>query len=166
MTSRTTRRPYCAMYADLGADAKAKVDATYSSGFSSDVNMYSAEVDVGVNMIEVTAATASDDATKSVMYGASDTVVTPVAGSYSIPLTAGENTIKVVVTAEDGTTTATYTVIVTSAQLALFDAYDVNDNGRIDKSEALTAIDDYLRHRTITKDQVLEIINLYLGVSS
>ena len=134
--------------------------------FSADTMMYYAAVDVGVDMIEVRAVADSDDATMSVMYGASDTVVTPVAGGYSIPLTAGENTIKVVVTAEDGTTTATYTVIVTSAQLALFDTYDVNDNGRIDKSEALKAIDDYLEHGTITKDQVLEIINLYLGVSS
>ena len=47
----------------------------------------------------------------------------------------------------------------------LVDRYDANDNGQIDKSEVIAAINDYLfgeGDEQITKEQVIEIINLYL----
>ena len=44
----------------------------------------------------------------------------------------------------------------------LIDRYDTNSNGRIDKSEALAAVVDYLFHGTLTKEQALQVVNLYL----
>ena len=86
-----------------------------------------------------------------------------VEGTGEMSLTVGENMINVTVTAEDGTTMMTYTVTVTVAMGdTLLGTYDTNNNNRIDKDEALVAINDYLFERTITKEQALEIINLYL----
>ena len=48
---------------------------------------------------------------------------------------------------------------------ALLERYDTNGDGRIDKNEALAAINDYLfgtGDEQITKAEVIEIINLYL----
>ena len=50
-------------------------------------------------------------------------------------------------------------------EMSLLEMYDENDNNRIDKDEALVAINDYLfgvGDEQITKDQVLEVITLYL----
>ena len=44
----------------------------------------------------------------------------------------------------------------------LIDRYDTNSNGRIEKSEALAAVADYLFHGTLTKKQALQVVNLYL----
>ena len=38
-----------------------------------------------------------------------------------------------------------------------------NASGRIERSEVIEAIRDYLFHRTITRDQVIEVIRLYLS---
>ena len=51
---------------------------------------------------------------------------------------------------------------VTGAYDALFNRYDANDNGQIDKDEVVTAINDYLFGEGITKEQVLRLINSYL----
>ena len=48
---------------------------------------------------------------------------------------------------------------------SLVDRYDANNNGTIEKSEVIEAINDYLfgdEDETITKAQVIELINLYL----
>ena len=44
----------------------------------------------------------------------------------------------------------------------LIDRYDTNSNGRIEKNEALAAVVDYLFHGTLTKEQALQVVNLYL----
>ena len=84
-----------------------------------------------------------------------------VEGTGMRTLTVGENVISVTVTAEDETS-QTYTVTVTVLMgSTLLERYDIDGNG-LDKSEVLKAIDDYLFNETLTKEQVLEIINLYL----
>ena len=40
--------------------------------------------------------------------------------------------------------------------------YDANNDGQIDKSELITAINDYLFEETITKAELIEVINEYL----
>ena len=59
------------------------------------------------------------------------------------------------------TYTVTVTVLMEDTQ-TLLEIYDINNNMEIDKSEVLTAIDDYLIHGTLTKEEVLDVINLYL----
>ena len=84
---------------------------------------------------------------------------------WQVSLTVGqEEAIAVQVTAEDGTTMETYTVTVTRAEedTTLLSMYDADSDGQIDKTEALAAINDYLFNETITKDQMIAVINLYL----
>ena len=83
-------------------------------------------------------------------------------GYYSVSVMEGENTVNVMVTAEDDTTTMTYTVTVTVLMETLLDIYDTNDNNRIDKSEAVAAIRDYIADQ-ITKADVVEVIRLYIS---
>ena len=120
-------------------------DLTLVPAFSAGTTSYTAEVN---NLTKTTvAATAAHP-------GAT------VEGTGEVALVVGSNTVTVTVTAEDDTT-QTYTVMVTVHE-GLLAQYDENNDGRIDKNEALRAIDDYLIHGTITKDQVLTVIDLYL----
>ena len=84
-----------------------------------------------------------------------------VDGTGEMSLAVGENVISVTVMAEDGTTEI-YTVTVTVLARTLLDRYDIDDSNEIEKSEALTAVEDYLFNGTLTKEQVLDVINLYL----
>ena len=97
--------PYCAMYDGLDDDAKAVVDQTYEDdpieGFMSNIGMYYANVATGVDMVSVSAMAADSGAT--------------VDGTGDKSLNVGANTVEVMVTAEDGTTMMTYTVMVNRA---------------------------------------------------
>ncbi len=84
---------------------------------------------------------------------------------------AGTNVYSVTVTANDGTNTAMHPVTVTVTDVeetgtgdALVDRYDADTNGTIEKSEVVTAIDDYLDggENAPSKADVIRLINLYL----
>ena len=45
----------------------------------------------------------------------------------------------------------------------LLAAHDANNNNMIDKSEVVAAIEDYIQHGTITKDDVVALILMYLS---
>ena len=81
-------------------------------------------------------------------------------------LSVGSNVITVEVTAEDDSTTQTYTVTVTRAQEAsresLLDRYDSNENGTIERDEVISAIVDYF-DGDITRAKVIEVIKLYFS---
>ena len=146
--------PYCRMYDGLDDAAKMVVDATYAEdpieGFMSDIDMYYASAANDVDMVTVSAM-AMPGATVSGDVGA-------------VSLDVGENTITVTVTAEDGTTMMTYTVMVTRDVLTdearLLDRYDADESGHIDLSEVNKAIDDYFDD-LITLANVNTVIDLY-----
>ena len=123
---------------------------TLSPAFDPATTAYTAEAE-DIEMTTVEAMAAHPGAT--------------VEGTGEMSLTVGENVIMVTVTAEDDTSqtyTVTVTVLMEDTQ-TLLDRYDINpENGRIDKSEVLAAINDYIFDETITRDQVLEVINLYI----
>ena len=134
--------------------------------------------------------------TTTVANDVSQTTVTPTVNhsgaSYVIKLGGGEdpdgvvslvvggNVITVGVTAEDDSTTRTYTVTVTRADATapdtlpqrMIDRYDANNNGAIEKNEVLAAIEDYLfgeedylfgeGDEAISKAEVIRLIDLYL----
>ena len=92
------------------------------------------------------------DATHPGLMGDAKAVVDMTfADYYDVPLMIGDNTISVMVTAEDGETTGTYTVMVTRGDApadgvcALYDssAKGGNGNGMIDVAEAVQAVQDY-----------------------
>jgi len=100
----------------LSADASLSV-LTMSQGalmpaFSSSVYAYSVTVENNVSALTVTPTASDTNATVKV----NSTTVSSGATSYNIALSAGTNTITVEVTAQDGTSTQTYTVIITRAQ--------------------------------------------------
>ena len=121
--------------------------------------------------------------TASVANSVSQTTVTPTVNhaeaSYVIKLdgvtdadgvvllSVGSNVITVEVTAEDDSTTQTYTVTVTRAapesnRERLRNLYDSNDDGVIDRDETIAAIVDYF-DGDITRDEVIEVIKLYFS---
>ena len=79
-----------------------------SPAFSSGITSYTANVINNVNSITVTPTTSDPLATVTI----NGTIVASGTASASLPLNVGNNTITTVVTAQDGTTTQSYTVTV------------------------------------------------------
>ena len=90
-----------------------------------------------------------------------------------IPLSVGSNVITIEVTSENEDVSRVYTVEVTRSEPAASgtseqgpeDRYDANNDGTIEKSEVIEAINDYLfgeGDEAISKPEVIELINLYL----
>ena len=127
----------------------------------------------GANIGGPVAAMAGDDDRLTYAIGGAD------ASSFIIIRTTGQikvrgaldyetkNSYTVTVMASDESDlsdTITVTIMVTD-KVGLENAYDVNDDGVIDRSEALNAVDDYFAPgSTVTKAEVLEVIALYLGL--
>ena len=85
-------------------------DITLDPTFAAEVTSYTASVESTVTSTTVTAETTDEDATAVIMInGVEDE-------DGTVDLVAGYNVIAVVVTAQDGTTTQTYTVTVLRAQ--------------------------------------------------
>ena len=106
------------------------------------------------------------DATHPGLMGdAKDVVDMTFANYYDVPLTMGSNTISVMVTAEDGTTMETYTVVVsveaTDDRARLLARYDTDGEEGIQAGELNMAIDDYLAG-TLSADDMSVLIGIYL----
>ncbi len=104
--------------------------------FASDIDMYYAAVDNDVDTIDVMATATDENAA--------------VSGTGAMSLSEGNNTVEVEVTAADGTTTMTYTVVVTREEssdearlLRIYDMEKGNGNGVIDRGEAVRAVLDF-----------------------
>ena len=150
--------------------AETSTDATLSaltlSGidfgtFASGTTSYTAQVANSVSQTTVTPTVNHAGATYVIKLGG----VTDADGVVS--LSVGSNVITVEVTAEDDSTTQTYTVTVTRAapesnRERLRILYDSNDDGVIDRDETIAAIVDYF-DGDITRDEVIEVIKLYFS---
>ena len=90
---------------------------TLSPAFASDTTMYTASVGYAVTRVSVTAAKSDDSATVSFL-DASDQPLADAdtAEGHQVDLPVGDTVVKVKVTAQDTTTTETYTVIVTRTE--------------------------------------------------
>ena len=150
------------------------VDEKVAPEFAGDTTTREVEENTpqGENIGGPVAAMAGDDDTLTYAMGGAD------ASSFTIIRTTGQikvkdaldyetkNSYAVTVTATDESglsDTITVTIMVTD-KVGLENAYDVNDDGVIDRSEALDAVDDYFAPgSTLTKAKVLEVIALYLS---
>ena len=151
------------------------VDENVAPEFAEDTTTREVEENTpqGRNIGGPVTAMAGDDDTLTYAIGGAD------ASSFIIIRTTGQikvrealdyetkNSYTVTVTATDESDlsdTITVTIMVTD-KVGLENAYDVNDDGVIDRSEALNAVDDYFAPgSTLTKAEVLEVIALYLGL--
>jgi gliding motility-associated-like protein len=84
---------------------------TLSSAFAATTTTYTESVDNTVSSITFTPTVEDVTATVTV----NGTAVASGSASAAIPLSVGNNTVTTVVTAQDGTTTGTYTVVITRA---------------------------------------------------
>ncbi|MBI1194477.1 MAG: hypothetical protein GC138_01340 [Gammaproteobacteria bacterium] len=98
---------------DATLSALSLSSGSLSPAFASAQTGYSASVASGIASIQVTATTSSGAATMTV----NGAPATSGAASSAIPLSLGTNNISIVVTAEDGTTTKTYSVTVTRGSI-------------------------------------------------
>ena len=91
-----------------------------------------------------------------------------------IALSVGSNVVTVVVTAEDGSATQTYTVTVTregpsteeteaEREQRLIVQYDTNENSAIEIGELFTAIDDYFNGLLSIIEELFVVIDLYFS---
>ena len=149
------------------------VDENVAPEFAEDTTTREVEENTpqGANIGGPVAAMAGDDDTLTYAIGGAD------ASSFIIIRTTGQikvrealdyetkNSYTVTATDEsDLSDTITVTIMVTD-KVGLENAYDGNDDGVIDRSEALNAVDDYFAPgSTLTKAEVLEVIALYLGL--
>ena len=135
--------------------------------FDSTTASYTATVANSVTQTTVTPTVSNSGASYVIKLGG----VTDSDGTVS--LSVGSNVVTVEVTAEDGSTTRTYTVTVTREGLPtdetqeeleqrMMAQYDANDDGAINRDEVITAISDYLFDGLITRDEVIVVISLYL----
>ena len=100
--------------ADATLSALSLSGVTLSPGFAADTLTYTASVDNAVDSTTVT-ATANDDGATVVILPADAADATD---GHQAALAVGDTAVSVAVTAEDGTTTQTYTVTVTRADAA------------------------------------------------
>ncbi|MEJ8303877.1 cadherin-like beta sandwich domain-containing protein [Saccharibacillus sacchari] len=114
-TITVTRAAAASTDATLGSLAVNQ--GTLSPSFASGTTSYSVSVVNSVSSINVTPTVNQANATVTV-----NGTTTTSGSAQTIPLAVGANTIQVVVTAQDGSTTKTYTITVTRAAAASTDA--------------------------------------------
>ena len=129
--------------------------------FASGTNSYTAQVANSVSQTTVTPTVNHAEASYVIKLDG----VTDADGV--VLLSVGSNVITVEVTAEDDSTTQTYTVTVTRAapesnRERLRNLYDSNDDGVIDRDETIAAIRDYFAG-DLTRDETIEVIKLYFS---
>ena len=155
---------------DEAPDVAGEASIEYEENATSTVAMYTA---VDPESAEIVWSLGGDDAALFSIDGGVLTFVS--APDYEAPADmGGDNVYQVTVGANDGTTdtdTQDVTVTVTDVDDAvtsgdsLVDRYDANNDGTIEKSEVLKAINDYLfgeGDEAISKTEVLRLINIYL----
>ena len=135
--------------------------------FDSTTASYTATVANSVTQTTVTPTVSNSGASYVIKLGG----VTDADGTVS--LSEGSNVITVEVTAEDTTTTQTYTVTVTREGLPaeeteeemeqrMMAQYDANEDEVIDLEEAILAVRDYF-NGTITVDEAIVVVRLFFS---
>ena len=94
-------------------------------------------------------------------------LMTMAALDYEDPADADtDNAYEVTVTASDGNTAAdaTIAVTITVTDMGLADSYDANEDGMIDGTEVLNAVEDYFNDVSgIDSERILDIVELYFS---
>ena len=94
-------------------------------------------------------------------------LMTKAALDYEMPADADtDNAYEVTVTASDGNAAAdaTIAVTITVTDMGLADSYDANEDGMIDATEVLNAVEDYFNDVSgIDSERVLDIVELYFN---
>ena len=132
----------------------------------------------GENIVDPVAAT-DDDAGDTLAYtlggadmasfdiDATGQLMTKAALDFEMPADADtDNAYEVTVTASDGNAAddATIAVTITVTDMGLADSYDANEDGMIDGTEVLNAVEDYFNDVSgIDSERILDIVELYFN---
>ena len=97
--------------------------------------------------------------------GATGQLKTMAALDFEMPADADtDNDYEVTVTASDGTAEAMVAVTITVTDMGLADSYDANEDGMIDGTEVLNAVEDYFNDVSgIDSERILDIVELYFS---
>jgi hypothetical protein len=108
---------------------------TFNKDFAAGITSYTASVDNSVTSITVTPTLRDTKAAVSV----NNTGVLSGQASVPINLIVGSNTINVVVTAQDGITSKTYTITVTREKVVITATASIDNNKKVTVSGAITS---------------------------
>ena len=129
VTPNSTDATLSALSASSNTSASGAFSALSIGTFASGTMSYSVSVANSITHVKLTPTVNESNATVKVGKGSSLTTVTSGQPSGAIALSVGANDIKAVVTAQDGTTTQTYTVRVTRAQAQQTQSTDATLSG-------------------------------------
>ena len=106
-----------------------------------------------------------DDMASFAIDTATGQLMTMAALDYEAPADADtDNAYEVTVTASDGTAEAMVAVTITVTDMGLADSYDANEDGMIDATEVLNAVEDYFDDPIgFGSERVLDIVELYFS---
>jgi len=120
---------------------------TLDPAFNLSVNNYTATVPNGTDSVDVSATTSDNN----------DSFTINGSDNATVALVVGDNTISIVVTAEDGTSSRTYTIVITRltfAQQAYVDAANAETNHLFGLTTALSGDGNTLAFGAIDEDAV------------
>ena len=148
------------------------VDENAAPAFAAESAMFSVEENTAAGSNVGEPVVAMDEDGDELTYG--------ISGSYFEIWPSGQITIAdgamldhesmayhmVTVTADDGKGgMASIAVTINVTNLGLDNAYDMNDDGAIDMSEAVAAVNDYFLEK-ISRDEVLVVLGYYFGADA
>ena len=109
----------------------------------------------------------TDMASFAINSGTGQIMVGADSPDFEMPADAdGNNAYEVTVTASDGNTAddATMSVTIMVTDMGLADSYDANEDGMIDSTEVLNAVEDYFNDVSgIESERILDIVELYFS---
>ena len=115
----------------------------------------------------ITYTLGGDDMASFTIDMATGQLMTAAVLDYEAPADADtDNAYEVTVTASDGNTAddATIAVTITVTDMGLADSYDANEDGMIDGTEVLNAVEDYFNDVSgIDSERILDIVELYFS---
>ena len=115
----------------------------------------------------ITYTLGGDDMASFAIDSGTGQLMTKAVLDFEAPLDADtDNAYEVTVTASDGNTDddATMSVTITVTDMGLADSYDANEDGMIDGTEVLNAVEDYFNDVSgIDSERILDIVELYFS---
>ena len=156
----------------LGGTPTPTPDPNNAPEFADDAATRSVDENTAAGMAvgaPVTATDADTDDTLTYTLGGADMASFDIDSATGQIMTSAaldyesQSSYTVMVTASDGEDSDSTTVTIMVANVGLDNAYDADDSGTMERSEVIAVIQDYFADRGPTRQQVIEVIQLYFS---